>query len=69
MGAKRKLSCMILLTFNMDALRLPSGLPHLGYGHIVKQGEHFKHGINEQQAETLLRQDVQTAQCAVLRIH
>ena len=48
----------------------PAGHPTIGYGHVVKQHERerFAGGITEEQAEALLRQDVQTAEHAVLRL-
>ena len=46
----------------------PAGYPTIGYGHVVKtqEREQFADGITTEQAETLLRQDVQTAERAVL---
>ena len=48
----------------------PAGYPTIGYGHVVKpqEREQFANGITTEQAETLLRQDVQTAERAVLRL-
>ncbi|MFN9790543.1 MAG: lysozyme [Holosporales bacterium] len=48
----------------------PAGYPTIGYGHVVKmqERERFASGITAEQAETLLRQDVQTAEYAVLRL-
>ena len=48
----------------------PAGYPTIGYGHVVKtqEREQFADGITTEQAETLLRQDVQTAERAVLRL-
>ncbi len=48
----------------------PAGYPTIGYGHVVKpqEREQFAGGIAPEQAETLLRQDVQTAERAVLRL-
>jgi lysozyme len=48
----------------------PAGYPTIGYGHVVKPDERqqFASGITPEQAETLLRQDVQTAERAVLRL-
>jgi len=48
----------------------PAGYPTIGYGHVVKpqEREQFAGGITTEQAETLLRQDVQTAERAVLRL-
>ena len=48
----------------------PAGYPTIGYGHVVKPDERqqFASGITNEQAETLLRQDVQTAERTVLRL-
>jgi GH24 family phage-related lysozyme (muramidase) len=48
----------------------PAGYPTIGYGHVVKpqEREQFADGIPPEQAEALLRQDVQTAERAVLRL-
>lgn len=47
-----------------------AGYPTIGYGHVVKpqEQEQFVGGITPEQAEILLRQDVQTAERAVLRL-
>jgi lysozyme len=48
----------------------PAGYPTIGYGHVVKpqEREQFAGGITPEQAEALLRQDVQTAERTVLRL-
>lgn len=48
----------------------PAGYPTIGYGHVVKEHEReiFKNGITEEQAEELLRLDVQEAEGGVLRL-
>jgi lysozyme len=48
----------------------PAGYPTIGYGHVVKpqEREQFAGGITKNQAEDLLRQDVQIAERAVLRL-
>jgi lysozyme len=48
----------------------PAGYHTIGYGHVVKlqEWEKFASGITTEQAEALLRQDVQTAECGVLRL-
>jgi GH24 family phage-related lysozyme (muramidase) len=48
----------------------PAGYPTIGYGHVVKPDERqqFAGGITPEHSETLLRQDVQTAERAVLRL-
>ena len=43
---------------------LPRGAT-IGYGHLIKQGEDFKNGINETTATELLRADIATAERAV----
>jgi GH24 family phage-related lysozyme (muramidase) len=48
----------------------PAGYPTIGYRHVVKtqEREQFADGITPEQAEVLLRQDVQTAERAVLHL-
>jgi lysozyme len=47
-----------------------AGLPTIGYGHLIRKGEHkmFENGISEAAGEALLIKDVQTAERAVLRL-
>ena len=45
-----------------------AGYPTIGYGHVVKDDEDFAAGIDEAQAEELLRQDAKIAERAVLRL-
>lgn len=47
-----------------------AGLPTIGYGHLIRKGEHemFKNGISESAAEALLAKDVWAAESAVLRL-
>ena len=54
--------------FSPTVYTCPAGYPTIGYGHVVKPDERqqFASGITNEQAETLLRQDVQTAERAVL---
>jgi lysozyme len=56
--------------FSSTVYICPAGYPTIGYGHVVKpqEREQFAGGITTEQAETLLRQDVQTAERAVLRL-
>ena len=56
--------------FSSTVYICPAGYPTIGYGHVVKPQERqqFASGITPEQAETLLRQDVQTAERAVLRL-
>jgi len=48
----------------------PAGWPTIGYGHVVRdwERERFASGIDEDEAEDLLRRDVGTAERAVLRL-
>jgi lysozyme len=48
----------------------PADYPTIGYGHVLKpqEREQFASGITPEQAEALLRQDVQIAERAVLRL-
>ena len=48
----------------------PAGYPTIGYGHVIKPHERqqFARGITAEQAESLLRQDVQSGERAVLRL-
>ena len=48
----------------------PAGYPTIGYGHVVNPDERqqFASGITSEQAEALLRQDVQIAERSVLRL-
>jgi lysozyme len=56
--------------FSRTVYICPAGYPTIGYGHMVKpqEREQFAAGITTAQAEALLRQDVQTAERAVLRL-
>ena len=44
----------------------PAGYLTMGYGHVVKNDEDFSAGIDEKQAEYLLRLDAEIAERAVL---
>ncbi len=55
-------------SFAPTVYRCPAGYPTIGYGHVIKANEHFDNGIDKQQAELLLRDDVQIAERAVLRL-
>ena len=48
----------------------PGGWPTIGYGHVVRddERERFADGIDEAEAEELLRRVVETAERAVLRL-
>jgi GH24 family phage-related lysozyme (muramidase) len=46
----------------------PAGYPTIGYGHLILSHEDFSNGITKKQAEDILRQDVQIAERAVLRL-
>ena len=54
--------------FSRTVYLCPAGYPTIGYGHVVKDNEDFSAGIDEAQAEELLRQDAQIAERAVLRL-
>ena len=54
--------------FSRTVYFCPAGYPTIGYGHVVKDDEDFSAGIDEAQAEELLRQDAQIAELAVLRL-
>jgi lysozyme len=45
----------------------PAGYPTIGYGHLVRQSESFAE-ISQDEAEDLLRKDVESAERAVLRL-
>lgn len=47
-----------------------AGLPTIGYGHLIRKGEHkmFENGISEMAAEALLAKDVWSAEGSVLRL-
>lgn len=48
----------------------PAGYPTVGYGHLVRpeERERFRDGVTEVWAGELLKQDVRTAEAAVLRL-
>ena len=48
----------------------PAGYPTIGYGHVVKpqEKEKFANGITEPDAKILLQEDVNIAECGVLRL-
>ena len=56
--------------FSSTIYTCPAGYDTVGYGHLVRPHahSHFVSGITKQQAESLLRQDVKTAEQAVLRL-
>lgn len=43
---------------------LPAGAT-IGYGHLIKSDEDFKHGVTERQATEILRSDISTAERAI----
>ena len=53
--------------FSSTVYKCPAGLPTIGYGHLIKKGEEFNL-VTEDEAEDLLRHDVQVAEKAVLRL-
>jgi len=54
--------------FSRTVYFCPAGYPTIGFGHVVKPHEDFSAGIDEAQAEELLRQDAVIAERAVLRL-
>jgi len=54
--------------FSRTVYFCPAGYPTIGFGHVVKEHEGFATGIDETEAEELLRQDAQIAERAVLRL-
>ena len=56
--------------FEPDIYLDAAGLPTIGYGHLLRDGEHkmFKYGITEPAAQALLAKDVWSAERAVLRL-
>ena len=53
--------------FSPTVYQCPAGLPTIGYGHLIKKGESYT-SVTEDEAEDLLRHDVQVAEKAVLRL-
>lgn len=47
-----------------------AGLPTIGYGHLIRKGEHkmFENGISYEAAVALLIKDVESAERSVLRL-
>lgn len=43
----------------------PVGLPTIGYGHLIKDGENFNNPLTQQEGEDLLRKDIEAAQNAI----
>ena len=54
--------------FSAKVYICPAGHPTIGYGHLILSHEDFGDGITKSQAEELLKQDVQIAERAVLRL-
>ena len=50
-----------------NRLYLPAGYPTIGYGHLVCEDETFE-AISQEEAEALLRKDVESAERAILRL-
>ena len=46
----------------------PAGYLTIGYGHVIKPNETFENGISPEAAEALLKEDVENAECAVIRL-
>jgi GH24 family phage-related lysozyme (muramidase) len=57
-------------SFSATIYVCPSGYATIGYGHVVTEGEReqFASGIDENEAEDLLRHDAAIAERAVLRL-
>ena len=53
--------------FSSTVYICPAGYPTIGYGHLVRNHEKFEE-ISQEEAETLLRIDVGSAERAVLRL-
>ncbi len=55
--------------FSSEIYLCPAGYPTIGYGHLVRDHEKlfFDNGISREEAENLLRMDVNSAERAVLR--
>ena len=56
--------------FSPELYICPAGHPTIGYGHLVREDEkaRFSGAITENEARTLLKQDVEVAERAVLRL-
>lgn len=53
-------------SFSSGAYLCPSGLPTIGYGHVILPGEHYA-SLSESEAEKLLCKDLLAAERAVIR--
>jgi lysozyme len=53
--------------FSSTVYICPAGYPTIGYGHLVRDHEKFE-TISQEEAEALLRVDVESAERAVLRL-
>lgn len=53
--------------FSSTVYICPAGYPTIGYGHLVRDNEKFGK-ISQEEAEALLRVDVESAERAVLRL-
>lgn len=54
--------------FAATPYRCPAGILTIGYGHAVRPGEDYSHGISEAQAMALLATDAAAAAQAVVRL-
>ena len=56
--------------FSSSVYICPAGYPTIGYGHVVRDDEkqRFAEGIDREEGESLLRQDVRWAERGVLRL-
>lgn len=56
---------MVIEGFSPKVYNDSAGVPTIGYGHALKKGESYPHGISEAEGERLLRQDLKEAEDAV----
>jgi len=54
--------------FSPKPYRCPAGYLTIGYGHMVKEHEHYDNGISEQEAALLLKEDAGIAERAIMRL-
>ncbi|GFO74028.1 lysozyme [Bathymodiolus platifrons methanotrophic gill symbiont] len=56
--------------FSSSVYICPAGYPTIGYGHVIRDDENhlFAEGINKEEGEELLRQDVHWAERGVLKL-
>jgi lysozyme len=55
--------------FSAQAYRCPAGVMTIGYGHTISAGEHFPAaGLSVDEAEILLKKDVEATEQAICRL-